>query len=100
MPQTQEEINTDLQGQLDDLKKKYEDLKDKPQELKISNKFKDIEFFQNLRVDNLILKYMETTTALKPSLQANQFILWKDTTLTKYYILANFNGNSKTIELT
>jgi len=96
--QTQQEINTDLQGQIDDLSRQIKEFKEKPQILD-TKKFEDIKFFPQLKVDNLTIKYLETTTALEPTILINTICLWKDTTLTKYYIKSNFNGTAKKIEL-
>ncbi len=81
------------------LEERIKKLEIKPEIFKEIKQYEDIKFFPLLKIDNLILKYMETTTALEPTILANQIILWKDTTLTKYYLKTNLNGTSKKIEL-
>lgn len=95
---SQEQINADLQGEIDELNRKINSLVNKNSNIS-DTKFKDLSFYPDLKVDNLIIKYKETTAASEPAILSNQIILWKDTTNTKYYIKANFNGTSKKIEL-
>ena len=62
--------------------------------------FEDIKIYPNLKVENLFIKYMTSTTNDEPAILSNSVVLWKDTLTTKYYLKANFNGTSKKIELT
>jgi hypothetical protein len=52
-----------------------------------------------------IFKYIQLTPrfytqATEPSVLSNDFAFWKDTSVSKYYIVVNFNGTQKKVELT
>jgi len=61
-----------------------------------SDSFVDTPFYPSLKVDKLFIKFINTTA--QPSILAGQIILWYNNT--NYYILANFNGTTKKVQLT
>jgi hypothetical protein len=88
-----------LKEKIDILEERIKKLEN-PTQSKTVNRFIDIENKQFLKVENLIIKYIETVATSEPSILTNTIILWKDTTNNKYYLKANFNGTAKKIELT
>lgn len=48
--------------------------------------------------DKLIIPYHQASS--QPTLEDNEIVLWKNTSTTKYYLVASFNGIAKKIELT
>ena len=90
----------ELRKYIEVLEDRIKELEKKPAEVEIEKKFKDVEFYPLLKIDKFILKYDESTAATEPTILSNQVMLWKDTTNTKYYLKANFNGTAKKVELT
>jgi predicted nuclease with TOPRIM domain len=89
-----------LKIQISSLEERIKKLEKETGGVNIEKRFEDIKFYPFIKVDNLIIKYSESTAATEPTILANQVMLWKDTTNTKYYLKANFNGTAKKIELT
>lgn len=96
MAQNFSEQITNLQGQIDELKRQMQSLQT-PQQAYAPAVFKDIDFYQDLKVDNLIIKHISQSS--EPVLLKNQIVLWTDTDDNKTYIVANLNGVTNHIEL-
>jgi hypothetical protein len=85
----------DFQEQIDRLQKQIDNIvvmQSKP----LNQLFKDIEYFDNLNIKNLILQHISQAT--EPVILKNQVVLWTDTDDNKTYIVANFNGTTNHIE--
>lgn len=95
-----EEKFNKLQLEVKDLTERLDGFTKEENATPTESNFQDINFFPNIKTGNLIIKYLETTASLEPAILVNQIILWKDTTNTKYYLKANFNGTPKKVELT
>ena len=97
MPATLEQFIA-LQEKVDELSKQVQDFKNRLNKREIDNS-KPFNFYNIIRVNNLIIRYLSTTAALEPTILSNEIILWNDTTNNKFYLKANFNGTSKKVEL-
>jgi len=87
-----------MEEDLEQIKKDIEELKTQVKPKGFSfQKYEDIKFYPNLKVDNLYVKYVSSATTDEPTAMSNSIMLWEDTTIGAYYFKSNFNGTPKKV---